>query len=85
MRLFQSLGVLLVSMMCASAALAFGVECTGYDSTTGAIVQGQCNQNFFEGYDTTGAMVEGSCSPGAPFTAYNNETGALVSGSCEAN
>jgi hypothetical protein len=65
-----------------SVAQAYDVECSGYDSVTGAMVQGECEDGLFTGYDLTGAMSEGNCSAGEMFTAFNPQTGAMIYGNC---
>jgi hypothetical protein len=67
-----------------TVAQASEVECTGYNSVDGGLVQGYCNDGFFTGYESTGAVVQGNCVAGEMFMAYDTQTGAMVSGSCSA-
>ena len=59
-------------------------DCEGYNSDTGALVYGECDDGDFEGYDSeTGNYVYGDCEEDGDLDAYDSETGAYVYGECE--
>jgi len=57
-------------------------SCEGYDSETGAYIEGDCYGGDFEGYNTeTGSYVYGECN-GGDLEAYDSNTNAYVYGDC---
>jgi hypothetical protein len=76
--------LIVCSLLFASNAYGWTVDCDAYDSDTGAYVYGECVDGDFEGYNSsTGAYVYGDCERGGDVDAYDSNTSAYVYGDCE--
>ncbi len=81
----KKIPVVLFAIFLSSPVYAYSVECYGFDQSNGSMVNGQCENGEFFGYENDGSMVNGSCSPGGMLNGFNSQTGAFVSGSCSSN